>query len=262
MIHYVTGTLGGGKSLYAARKISRALLEGKVVATNIRLLDDWVEKVCRHNPYWLASRSRSRRAIEREVRTRYAYVPEIEALLSARLYGRGEGRGLMILDEAHNEINNREWAEQNQKVALRKLTLARKRGWHAYIISQHKDNTDAALRRIATIEVKCLNWQQLTRIPVFGVSPLPFPIFLAQAFAKNQASNVNATKRLYGELYRLGWYSKIYDTFEDFDIGGEDGAEDNALWLPLREAPRSADATAFAPVETRSGVDSAVEGQS
>jgi hypothetical protein len=231
VISFVTGTLGSGKSLYGARATGRALLEGRVVATNMRLVDGWERLVLLRSPYYRFSSKAGKREYEREIRRRYAYVPEIWKLLAARIHGRGEHRGLMVLDEAHNELNNREWAEDNQKQALRKLTLARKRGWRVMMISQHRDNTDAAARRVATFETKCLNWKQMTRLPVLGVSPLPRPVFLAQTYRVNQAKNVSATDRMYGELYRLGWYRHLYDTFEDFDGGlGEDP---EALWLPL-----------------------------
>jgi len=141
----------------------------------------------------------------------------------------------MIIDEAHNELNNREWEEKNQKTALRKLTLARKRGWEVYLISQHKDNTDAAARRIATVEIRLINWRQFTRVPLMGTPLLPFHLFLAQAFPANQPANVvSARKVMFRELFRVGWYANLYDTFEDFD-GGVDDEDEASIWLPLRE---------------------------
>lgn len=247
MINYITGTLGAGKSMYGARLAGRALLAGKVVATNVRFVDGWEDIVLSKNPYYKMGGKDRRAGLRADLQRRYAYVPDIWQLLSARLHGRGEGRGIMLLDEAHNEVNNRQWAEQNQQESLRKLTLARKRGWHAYIISQHKDNTDAAIRRISSVEIKCINWQQLTRVPVIGISPLPFPLFLAQAYATNQASNVSASKRLYGELYRVGWYGRLYDTFEDFDVSAP--GEDGALWLPLGSMPVVAPLAAAPPAQ-------------
>jgi len=239
VIREVTGTLGSGKSLYGARASGRSLLAGRCVATNMRFVEDWPRLVLRKSPYYKFGSRSSRRHHEREIRTRYAYVPEIWELLSARLHGKGEMRGLMVLDEAHNELNNREWAEENQKVALRKLTLARKRGWEVMVISQHRDNVDAAVRRVATFETKCLNWKQMTRVPIIGVSPLPTPIFLAQTYRINQAKNISASDRMYGEMYRLGWFRKLYDTFEDFDGGV--GDDPDALWLPHLPAPLDPD---------------------
>lgn len=233
MIRYVTGSLGAGKSLYAARIIARSLLAGKVVATNIHLVPGWEDIVLSRAWFYKTARADKKERYRDEIATRYAYVPEIWNLLGARLRGRGEGRGVMVLDEAHNEINNREWAEKNQTNALRKLTLARKRGWHTYIISQHKDNTDAAARRIATTEIRLLNWRQVAKVPVIGLPIIPFHMFLAQEFLTNQNSYVlGAEKKVSSEVFFLGWFKDIYDTFEDFD--GNLGEDPEALWLPRR----------------------------
>lgn len=256
MINYITGTLGAGKSMYGARLAGRALLSGKVVATNVRFVDGWVDIVLSKNPYYRMGNKDRKRGLRDDMLRRYAYVPNIWELLSARLHGRGEGRGVMLLDEAHNEVNNRNWADANQQESLNKLTLARKRGWHTYVISQHIDNTDAAIRRIATVHIRCLNWQQMTRVPVIGISPLPFPIFLAQAYAVNQASNVSASKRLYGELYRVGWYARLYDTHEDFDLNAE--GEDGALWLPR---PSADGVAALAPLPSQDGEAQETDGE-
>jgi len=236
VINYVTGTLGAGKSMYAARIAARALLSGRVVATNMRFVDGWEHLLMnRAFFYKLAIRGRERKQAfwREEVASRYAYVPEIWTLLGARLYGKGEGRGIMILDEAHNEINNREWQAENQKESLRKLTLARKRGWHVYVISQHKDNTDAGVRRIATTEIKLINWRQVVKVPVIGQPLLPFHMFLAQTFMVNQnAQVVSASKKVASEVFFRGWYAGLYDTFEDFDAGL--GDDPDALWLPAK----------------------------
>jgi len=234
VINYVTGTLGSGKSMYAARIAARALLSGRVVATNMRFVDGWEHMLMRRAFFYklaLRDRERKQKFWRDDVASRYAYVPEIWTLLGARLHGKGEGRGVMILDEAHNEINNREWQAENQKESLRKLTLARKRGWHVYVISQHKDNTDAGVRRIATTEIKLINWRQVVKVPVIGQPLLPFHMFLAQTFMVNQNSQVvSASKKVASEVFFRGWYAALYDTFEDFDAGLGDDAD--ALWLP------------------------------
>lgn len=239
MINYVTGPLGAGKSAFAARRISRALLSGRVVATNVRLVAGWETILLRHAPYYRFAGSRMKKEYEKEVSRRYYWTGDLSELLSLRLHGKGEGRGVRIIDEAHNELNNREWAENNQKQQLRKITLSRKRGWEDYIIAQHKDNTDASLRRVASVEIRLLDWQQVTRIPLLQTKLLPFHLFLAQAFLVNYATVSSAKKPLYRELYPLGWWAKLYDTWEDFDIPEDEDATP-ALWLPLRKSEERA----------------------
>ena len=217
MICYVTGILGAGKSYYGARKIADGLLRGKVVATNMQLVEGWEELILKRSPYYRASSKKE--GFRKELRSRYAYIPDAEYLISATIKGKGESRGIRVLDEAHNELNNREWMAENQKTILRRMALARKRGWDDYILAQHKDNTDMALRRISGVEVKLVNWRQVLKVPFFQTQLLPFHLFLAMAFSMN--SHVRREKKvLWRELYGLGWQSKIYDTFEDFDSRG------------------------------------------
>jgi hypothetical protein len=230
MIAYVTGVLGAGKSYYGARKIADALLRGKVVATNMKLVPGWERIILSHSPYYRASKKKPQ--FEREIRTRYAYVPDIEHLVSATIRGKGESRGVRMIDEAHNEINNRTWMAENQKVILRRMALARKRGWDDYILAQHRDNTDAALRRISGVEIKLINWRQLVILPVFQTQLLPFNLFLAMAFPLSGQRHARKVKVLWRELYRLGWQKNIYDTFEDFDLRTLDDED------PLIKYPR------------------------
>ena len=216
MIAYVTGVLGAGKSYYGARKAAEALLRGKVVATNMRLVPGWEKIVLSHSPYYRASKKKE--SFEREIRTRYAWIPDIEQLVSSTIRGKGESRGVRLIDEAHNEINNRTWLAENQRLVLRRMALARKRGWDDYILAQHRDNTDAALRRISGVEIKLLNWRNVLIMPFFQSHLLPFNLFLAMAFPLSGQKHARKTKVLWRELYGLGWQKNIYDTFEDFDI--------------------------------------------
>jgi len=246
MISYVTGTLGSGKSTYGARKAGRALLEGRAVATNMRFVDGWQEVVARRFPsYRLASAAKRQRLCE-EIESRYLYEPDLSRLLATRLHGHGEARGLMVVDESHNELNNRTWENEEQREALRRATLLRKRGWEALFLSQHKDNTDAAVRRIAAVEIRVINWRQLTRVPVLGTPLLPFPLFLALAYPTNVPAGIKDAKRvMWRELYTLGWTRRLFDTFEDFGSIAED--VEGALWLPAAPQDRArADAAAAA----------------
>jgi len=232
MISYVTGPLGAGKSAYGARRVARALLQGKCVAGNMRLREDFARVVLGHAPHYRIAGKRAKREFEREMQERYYYSESLPVLVSLRVRGRGENRCLRIIDEAHNEMNNRDWAEDNQKVQLRKMSLSRKRGFEDLVIAQHKDNTDAAIRRICSMEIRVMDWQQVTRLPVLQTKLLPFHLFLAQGFLTNFTSVVSASRPVWKELYPLGWWAKLYDTHEDFEYGS--GDDDLAVWLPQR----------------------------
>lgn len=234
MIHYVTGPLGAGKSYYGCRKMAEALLKGKAVLTNVQLVENWEHIILTHAPHYRLAGKQRRREFRLEMRERYAYVPAIEDIVHALLNGHGQGRGVRVIDEAHNEVNNREWASANQKEMLKIMALSRKRGWDDYIIAQHKDNTDASLRRISAVEIRLIDWQQLTKLPFFQTTLLPFHLFLAQAFPTNTPATVKSGgKTLWREVFLLSWQRKIYNTFQDF--GGAYDFEENsqAITLPV-----------------------------
>lgn len=237
MIYYVTGPLGAGKSYFAVRKIAQNLLKGRAVLTNVDLKPGWEKIILRHTPYYRVASSKKRKGYEREIAERYAFTPDISDLIYGLMHGYGTSRGIRVIDEAHNQVNNREWAEGNQKELLKIMALSRKRGWDDYIIAQHKDNTDAALRRISAVEIRLIDWQQITQIPFFQTKLLPFHLFLAQAFPLNISSSVkSAGKPLWRELFLLGWHRKIYNTFQDFsgtDYGSHGFWDHTPVTLPV-----------------------------
>jgi len=241
VIMYVTGILGAGKSYYGARKIADALLRGKVVITNMQLVPGWEKLVLSHSPYYKTSKKKE--SFEREIRSRYAFEPDIEFLVSATIRGKGESRGIRVIDEAHNEINNRAWMAENQKTILKRMALARKRGWDDYILAQHRDNTDMSMRRISGVEVKLINWRQILEMPFFHTKLLPFNLFLAMAFPMNNHLR-KEKKVLWRELYGLGWQKNIYDTFEDFDHRNNVEELEFRDWVPRLPVPDGYDTVA------------------
>lgn len=229
MIYYVTGPLGAGKSYYAVRKMAKALIDGRAVIGNVELAPDWAERVIGHHPLARFSGRRARKEYALELRTRYLYEPSLEKLGHVRVRGRGEGRALLVLDEAHNDLNNRDWQSSENKQFLRWLTLARKYGFLVYFISQHKLNTDAGARRIATLEVRLVNFKQVTRVPVAGTPLVPIPVFQARTYLNDEAIPEAKKKALYRETFFLGWQRKLYGTHQLFELN--DGDE-STVWVP------------------------------
>lgn len=226
MIYYVTGPLGAGKSLYAVRKIAKALMEGKAVVTNVELRPDWAEVLAGHNPYARFNKN-TRANYALELRTRFHYEHDLEKLTKVKIRGRGENRALLVLDEVHNDLNNRDFKEAKNNEFLRWLTLTRKYGYEVFLISQHKDNTDAAARRIATAEIQLINFKQITRVPVVGTPLLPIPVF--RAICKLNDESMGSGKRLWREIFWLSWHRKLYGTHQLF---GEELNDPEAIWLP------------------------------
>lgn len=244
-ISYVTGILGAGKSMYGMRVGTKALLSGRVFASNMALghfergtfipFEGWERPLLKHSPYYRFASKAEKRYQEAEIRTRYLFERDFTKLLNLRLHGYGEARGVRVFDESQDSFNNRDWKDEYQKLLLRRFARARKRGWVDYIISQHAKNTDVAVRRISGQEIRVVNWRQHLRVPIVGTPLLPVPLFLAMGFPIEETSNpyVNRLgKARWREVYTMSYYRKLYDTYDDIEF--EDELEDpNTTWLPF-----------------------------
>jgi hypothetical protein len=258
VIDYVTGSLGMGKSAYVVREMAQSFITGRAVAGNVRLVDEWAELVAKHNPWLLRGARRGLMAAAvRDLESRYHYADTLEELTWVNLHGKGEKRGVLVLDEAHNELNNRDWQSVESREFLRWVSLLRKLGWRARMISQHADNTDAGARRICQNEIRMVNWKQVATLPVLGVEWLPVPVFLAMTFPTNlPAAVADRSKAKRREVFLLGWWKRLYDTHELFGQALVEDVDDPTtwgLWLPSSPEERRvrADARAAAVAAAR-----------
>ena len=124
MIRLVTGPLGTGKTYYGVRKAVQAMREGRLVATNFDLVDDWVDQVVRRGHL----RKGARKLDERSERfsKRYIRIETMRELMELRVrpeepYAREvepgrwqvrEGVLVVLLDEAHIWMNARSWSKE------------------------------------------------------------------------------------------------------------------------------------------------------
>jgi hypothetical protein len=261
-LNYVVGPMGSGKSLYAVRAIVDAVTHGRYAVTNVELVPGWEDRVARHiartNP-------RARRRVRDRVQQLYVYTPELEEALRYRLPGKGEARGLFVWDEGHNDLNNRNWRQRAEKYAtdrgtdrlLEWATQLRKLGFVGYLLSQHTDNTDAALRRVCNYVVRLQNQKEQTRM--MGVRITPVPLFLAYWYPAHLADGRTRVQPIKVERYFLGWHRNLYDTFGLFhglasDIG------DDVIELPaLAALPASVKVAGRPGLALAASPDDAVE---
>jgi RecA/RadA recombinase len=223
VIRLVTGPPGNGKSFYAVRATANALMEKKVVATNVELRDDWVEYIANRDPFLITNRY-ARRKWFREAPGRYHYTDDLEELFSIRLRGNREGRGLAVLDEAHNWMNARSWSAEDRKQIVRWFSQHRKLGFDVVLIAQDQAMLDKQVRDLFEYHVAVRN---LRKARMMGVPIVPCNMFLA-VWQWHAATRV-IVKR---EVFRLSWRKNLYNTMALSH--GLDGQEDDdtTLWLP------------------------------
>ncbi len=208
-LNYVTGPMGSGKSLFGVRKIVEAVLAGQYAVTNVRLYDGWADRVARHYWPWRSRASRAR--IARRLESFYVFEESLEKAMRYRVPGTGEARAIFVWDEGHNDLNNRSWKDKSREPILRWATQLRKLGYVGYLLSQHADNTDAALRRVCNFHIRLQNQREQQR--VLGLRLTPWPLFLAfwvPAHLGQQGARVAPVKL---ERYFLSWHRHLYDTW-------------------------------------------------
>jgi zona occludens toxin len=109
MITLLTGSPGHGKSYTLIREIERAVSKGKPVATNVPLHEDWARIMARRHTLFGRWRKDAVQAKADVFSSRVLVSDKFDEILRVRLSGKGEGRGLLILDESQRWLNARGW---------------------------------------------------------------------------------------------------------------------------------------------------------
>lgn len=233
MIYAVTGTPGSGKSWYAVRRICQALIDGKPVATNVPLRPGWAHELARRNPRHRLTRGGVDRAAAKYERLLLQLDPRHpDDLMKVRLNGSGEGRGIAVLDEAHEWLNSRMWADGDRKEFVAWFSTHRHYGWDVYLLTQYLDSIDKQVRDRVEWHISVRN---LRNARVAGVRIFPFSLFLAiHLWAGGPQATRHVGRR---ETYVLDRRRQLYDTH---GLAFEGSAPDDAIWLPREAEQRPA----------------------
>lgn len=196
-INFITGTLGGGKSYLAMRHLFNYLVAGKVVATNFDLTGEWWKTVYEFRHGGLISKMQKFNNPEtmEDARARFEEYQEIRQLayrfdLQDDLYdfrppGKGEDRGLLVMDEQALQMNSRNWeARKKRDEAAHGSTMKslafyinmRKMGWTSLVLSHSHEQLDSQLRHMGGAVIRCRNLA-MVNWPFSGLLPGgPYPI--------------------------------------------------------------------------------------
>jgi zona occludens toxin (predicted ATPase) len=217
----VEGPPGAGKSYSAVRRIAAALDRGLPVASNIALVDGWEERLAKANPFRrvIPGRVAEQAAAYRKL---FYSSADIEDLMSVRLKGTKEGRGVMVLDEAHVWLNGRSWKDGDRKRMLRFTSAHRHLGWDIYLITQRAESIDTQVRALAEYRILLRN---LKRVKVAGLPIFPMNLFVAIWTWESLPGTI--VKR---EVYRLNSIARIYNTLAL--AAAEDLLPADPIWLP------------------------------
>jgi len=208
-VHFITGKLGGGKSLVSVGRIRDYLLSGKKVATNLDI----------NLEHLLPSGFELKKPVYR--------VPDkpLVSDLYAIGYGtkskRDEDFGLLVLDELGTWLNSRNYQKDKERQSVIDWFLhARKYGWDVLLIVQDPELLDKQVR-ISLGEHTCI-CRRTDRIPI------PFLSFFLKTFIGWQPKlpRIHVGSVFYGSgggaikvdtwVYRGNSLFKCYDTSQVF----------------------------------------------
>lgn len=252
-LNYVVGPMGSGKSMFGVRTLAEALVAGKYVVTNVRLLPGWAEKVVAQE--WPRLKGDARAAAIRRLEGHYVYERELRTAMRYRVPcatcggdvrecghvgPHQEGRAVFVWDESHNDLNNRDYQghgqdrderereKERRRLVVRWATQLRKLGFSGFLLSQHHENTDAQLRRVCNHIIRLQNQRNAGHVWIARLLPRRWTLFLVYWYPAHLADGTaeHRIKPVRFDRYFLPWQRHLYDSWETFhgvdDLDGED----------------------------------------
>lgn len=201
-VYFVTGKLGGGKSLVTVGKIKDYILAGKPVATNLDLFLEYL--------------------IPKNISKIQCYrVPDKPSLEDLKLLGYGNysadesKNGLLVLDELGTWLNARTYQDKGRQEIIDWLLHARKFGWDVMLIVQNVDLLDKQVRvALGEHTVVC---RRTDRIPL----PIVGWVFKLFTGFKIPLPRVHVGSVFYGEgqgaIKIENWVYRGNDLFKGYD---------------------------------------------
>lgn len=167
-LYIITGTMGGGKTIYAVELARNCWKAGGWVHSNLPFID---EELAREG--WLERHVQLPKDTTKWAR-KELQADGTETLVSDIIIGGEEGaENLVIIDEAALQFHAYDQVENRKKnrAMFDFVVMSRQIGVDIYFISQSATNIDAAIRKVAQNIIKCVN---VRNIPGIGPIIAPF----------------------------------------------------------------------------------------
>ena len=132
-VYFITGSLGGGKSLAGVDKVSEYLRDGRKIATNVNL-----------NLEYLCSPDNRHSRVTR--------IPDAPSLTDLRAIGygsddaTGNSNGLLLLDELGTWFNARDFQDKGRLKVIKHIIHLRKLRWDVMFLVQDFSMVDKQVR--------------------------------------------------------------------------------------------------------------------
>ncbi|QOH81062.1 hypothetical protein IHE26_07330 [Plesiomonas shigelloides] len=147
--YLVTGTLGAGKGIFAAKIAQDYLIQGRRVAANFDFFLEYM------NP-------NGQEPVFR--------LPDHPRMEDFELLGRGcpdddkVNKGALIFDECGTWLNCRDWNDKSRKAFINYVLHLRKFGWDVYFLVQNPELMDKqVISACAQFTVRCASWNDKVR---------------------------------------------------------------------------------------------------
>src|SRR5271170_6875959 len=211
-ITILTGPPGHGKSYTSIKMIDEFVHSGKSVVTNVPLGLDFPEQMARyHTPLGFIRKKAVARKIDK-YRSRIHVCEDLSEITKVRFSGKGEGRGKVVIDEAHRHMNvrgGRGVEAQERKVVVTYASGHRHYGVDMVLITQAIGNLDLHIRNLVEFHAEV---RDMSKLPAIGwLIKLIMPgghLFIRKTTWSDKAKT-KAGLSTYGLSKRL---ASLYDT--------------------------------------------------
>lgn len=229
-ITILTGAPGHGKSYTSVQMIDDFVHKGKFVVTNVALRHDFAEQMAKRHTALGFIRKKAVQDKAELYASRIHACEDLTEIMRVRFMGKKEGRGKIVIEEAHRHMNvraGRGVEKDERKVIVEYASGHRHYGGDMILITQAIGNLDLQVKNLFEYHAEVRN---LRKLPILGLLVrllMPGGQLFIRKTVWNDKARTRAGIAVYGLSKRL---ANLYDThsLEETDW------PDDAIVLPKR----------------------------